>query len=74
MALVGSFMRGQLELTSMANIRPNSAEPVFNQLFFNRRFTRAAARNDVEWEARYGSPPDRYKSKGIKYARSLGVY
>ncbi|WP_337399150.1 RHS repeat-associated core domain-containing protein, partial [Congzhengia sp.] len=70
---VGTFMSGQLGKTWLADTRPNSAEPVFNQLFFNRRFTRTEAKNDVAWEARYGSPPERYKSKGRHYARTLGV-
>lgn len=70
---VSSFMSGQLEKTTLATIRPNTAEGVFNQLFFNRRFTRSAAKNDLTWEALYGSPSDKYKAKGLYYARTLGV-
>jgi len=70
---VSSFMKGQLDKTKLANVRPNTAEEVFNQLFFNRRFTRASAKNDVTWEALYGSPDDRYKNKGLHYAKTLGV-
>ena len=70
---VSSFMKGQLDQTTLANMRPNTAENVFNQLFFNRRFTRAAAKNDVTWEALYGSPDDKYKEKGLFYAKTLGV-
>ena len=70
---VSSFMKGQLDKTKLANVRPNTAEEVFNQLFFNRRFTRASAKNDVTWEALYGSPNDRYKNKGFHYAKTLGV-
>ena len=70
---VSSFMKGQLDKTKFANVRPNTAEEVFNQLFFNRRFTRVSAKNDVTWEALYGSPDDRYKNKGLHYAKTLGV-
>ncbi|WP_407422221.1 hypothetical protein [Methanobrevibacter sp.] len=70
---VKSFMNGQLDKTWMADTIPNFAEDVFNQLFFNRRFTRAAAKNDVTWEALYGSPGERYKTKGLFYAKTLGV-
>ena len=70
---VKTFMSGQLDKTWMADVIPNFAEDVFNQLFFNRRFTRAAAKNDVTWEALYGSPRKRYKDKGLFYAKTLGV-
>lgn len=70
---VSSFMSGQLEKTNLATVRPNTAENVFNQLFFNRRFTRSAAKNDVTWEALYGSPAEKYKAKGLYYAKTLGV-
>ena len=70
---VSSFMDGQLGKTNLANVRPNTAEEVFNQLFFNRRFTRNAAKNDVTWEALYGSPTEKYKAKGLFYAKTLGV-
>lgn len=66
-------MKGQLEKTKLANVRPNTAEKVFNQLFFNRRFTRSAAKNDVTWEALYGVPGDKYKNKGLFYAKTLVV-
>ena len=36
--------------------------------------SRAAAKNDVTWEALYGSPSDKYKNKGYFYAKTLGVY
>ena len=67
------FMSGQLQKTNLATVRPNTAEKVFNQLFFNRRFTRSAAKNDVTWEALYGSPEEKYKAKGLYYAKTLGV-
>lgn len=71
---IGSFMDGQLGKTFMADTIPNFAEDVFSQLFFNRRFTRAAAKNDVTWEALYGSPKGLYKNKGLFYAETLGVF
>lgn len=70
---VKSFMSNQLDKTWMSDTIPNFAEVIFNQLFFNRRFTRAAAKNDVAWEALYGSPGERYKIKGLFYAKTLGV-
>ena len=70
---VSSFMSGQLEKKTLATVRPKTAKEVFNQLFFNQRFTRSAAKNDVTWEALYGSPSDKYKEKGLFYAKTLGV-
>ena len=71
---VKSFMKGQLNKTKLGDIVPNVAEKVFNELFFNRRFTRDAAKNDVTWESLYGSPSSKYKEKGLFYAKTLGVF
>ncbi len=61
-------------LGSIGSKFPNDARRVFNWTFFNQRFTKDMARNDVEWEAKYGTPDkEKYAKKGRQYAKMIGV-
>lgn len=61
-------------LGSIGSKFPNDARRVFNWTFFNQRFTKNMARNDIEWETKYGTPDkEKYAKKGRKYAKMIGV-